>query len=298
MQNQGKGKEQVESGGKAEELRRLGFALRARLYFHQHCGIQAYPAIAAVPSASSMTEKGQDQTGNQQDFPEKRRNIKAPVQAYSPQPRVVRNLDEVHAAVRACQRCPTAASSCERAFGLGRKSARLMVVGDYAWQTGSQDGHGLANYEEGQDRPLTLCFGEAEDQLLWKMLQSIQLRPQDVYVTNALKCLPEPGQKPDDSSLRQCQQHLLHEISAVRPRLICAMGESAASMLIGGREPVARLRGRIHSLQAGGEAMAQYKVMVTYHPRFLLKVEDMKRAAWEDLLRMQELLGKRGSRNR
>ena len=265
-----------------EELRRLAAALRARLSFHQQCGISAYPFIAEPQLLSQTVQPKERATAVRKTAPSPNAGqgkTKAPA---------ARTLVKVRKAVVACNRCPLAEHSPGPVAGVGPAQAAFMVVGDYAVSNGRQAAQGSA------DAQTALCFGTHEDELFWKMMQAIQLGPQDVYVTNALKCQPVQGQEPDAAWLRQCQMHLVDEINSVRPHLICAMGEVAAAALLGGRQPVARLRGRIHSLQAGGEAMTHYKVMVTYHPRFLLQVTDMKGAAWQDLQQMRDLFKQHG----
>lgn len=270
MQDVNKRAAQAASERQPEELRRLAAALRARLSFHQQCGIKAYPFIAVPDVPQTRQAKGRASADRGQ---EPQGDTKLPARS---------TLAQVRSAVAACSRCDLAAHSPQRFAGTGPARAAFMVVGDYAL------------LRESQAASTPLCFGVEEDLLFWKMMQAIQLGPQDVYVTNALKCQPAPGAIPDAAWLRQCQLHLVDEINSVRPYLICAMGEVAAAALLGGKQPVARLRGRVHSLRTGGEAMSHYKVMVTYHPRFLLQVEDMKRAAWQDLQQMQEMLRQSG----
>lgn len=265
-----------------EELRRLAAALRARLCFHRQCGIASYPFIAAP---QFLSQSAQPQNASAASHATGRN-----VEATQPQgqTQAADSLAQVNLALQTCNRCPLGRHASARLSGIGPAQADFMVVGDYALQGGPQLAEALVAAQT------ALCFGADEDVLLWKMMQAIQLGPQEVYVTNALKCQPTPGEEPDMAWLRQCGLYLVDEIQSVRPRLICAMGEVAATVLLGGSEPVARLRGRIHNLQAGGEGMAHYPVMVTYHPRFLLRVADMKRAAWEDLQHMQKLLRQRG----
>lgn len=275
-----------------EELRRLAAALRARLSFHQQCGITSYPYIAGpqlVRQAIQAKEVPAPGSAAGRNRETKQAQTKASTQASTQtqaQIPATGSLVQVNKALQACNRCPLgAAHASGRVLGRGPAHAAFMVVGDYAALQGPQS------------EPDQLSFGVEEDLLFWKMMQAIQLGPKDVYVTNALKCRSATGETPEAAWLRQCRLHLVDEIKSVRPRLICAMGEVAAAVLLGGSEPVARLRGRVHSLQAGGESMTNYSVMVTYHPRFLLQVIDMKAAAWQDLQRMQKLL-RQGGRKR
>ena len=79
-----------------------------------------------------------------------------------------------------------------------------------------------------------ILFGPDEDIMLWKMMEAIALRPEEVYVTNILKCCPGVGQVADQECRESCFSYLVREIVAVRPQLICAMGDLAVRMLVGG----------------------------------------------------------------
>lgn len=285
---------QIRPHGRAEELRQLASAIRARLLFHRHCGVSVYPFIA-----TSVASLEKDVAGQKTAIETDRVMPAAAVKAEQSRPqkkKVSRSLESVHTAVRSCSLCALSAESTGRVLGLGRIGAPCMVVGDYALKLGVDPvlQHLSAGSETMHQDREALSFGVEEDLLFWKMMQSIQLQPRDVYVTNVLKCFLTQEHEPDEGCLRQCRQHLVREINTVRPQLICAMGDVAASALIGGREPVARLRSRSHTVQMEGIVTPHYPVVVTYHPRFLLRVEDMKRAAWEDLQRMRGMLKRRG----
>lgn len=269
-------------GGEPEEMRRLALALRARLLFHLQCGIRSYPRIALSERrvAAVEAEAGGVDSSARARKPEAARGARV-------------SLEAVHAAVRACEGCSLAEYSFGRVVGVGKARARLLVVGDYALRQDGQTPPSPADATETASLPGP-CFGMEEDALFWKMMRAIQLRPGDVYVTNALKCFMAPGQGAEPAFLDACREHLLREIAAVQPQLICAMGEHAAQVLLGRKEAVARLRGSVHPLQIGGGTMARHAVMVTYHPRFLLRVEEMKKAAWQDLQHMREVLRRRG----
>ncbi len=271
-----------------EHLRHLAVAIRARLLFHQQCGIRSYPRIAPFSLKKMMTGGATPgRSGAQPRRPGGPGEVGKEALA----------LESVHAAVRACCGCALAETSAGRLVGVGDASARLLVVGDFALQGAmrtAESGAAQADFSEAAGSLPAPCFGSEEDALFWKMMQAIQLRPRDVYVTNALKCPMAPGQELESVWLGACRRHLACEIDAVRPHLICAMGEHAAAVLLGRGEPVARLRGSVHQLQIGEGAMACPAVVVTYHPRFLLRVEEMKKAAWQDLQRMRDLLRRRG----
>lgn len=116
--------------------------------------------------------------------------------------------------------------------------------------------------------------------MLWRMMKAIEVQPDRVYVTNTLKCPPE-GDRADSGAIQQCLSHLQREIAAVGAPIVLAMGESAALALLGGTQPLVRVRGRLHTKIFIGRRVL---VLPTFHPHFLLRHPEMKQPAWQDLL--------------
>lgn len=187
-------------------------------------------------------------------------------------------LESLPPEIRQCTLCRLAAVSPCRVPGRGRAGSRLLVVGDWSVQ--------------GQECNPALLFGEEEDAMLWKMMEAIALSPAEVYVTNILKC--SPGKVDVDQVCRQsCFSYLIREIAAVRPQLICAMGELAAAMLVASSEPLYRLRGRFSMYRY--QDSEQIPVMPTFHPRYLLHNPEMKMATWKDLQAIRRRLERSGN---
>jgi len=181
-----------------------------------------------------------------------------------------------------CTLCRLAPGRQGTVPGQGPAGSQLMVVGD--WSSQEQ----VCNPE--------ILFGPDEDSMLWRMMEAIALRPEEVYVTNILKCCPGAGQIPDQECQESCFSYLVREIGAVRPRLICAMGDLAVRMLVDNLEPLVRLRGRfaMYSFQS----MDAIPIMPTFHPRYLLANPEMKKAAWKDLQAIRGRLDQSGSLKR
>lgn len=124
--------------------------------------------------------------------------------------------------------------------------------------------------------------------MLWKMITAMEPQVEQVYVTNSLKCCPVDAGIIDAKCEESCFSFLAREIAAVKPRIICAMGEMPVRVLMGRKEPLSRLRGRFgnYRYQSGQGVM----VMPTFHPRFLLQHQEMKKATWNDLLAIKKRL--------
>jgi DNA polymerase len=120
-------------------------------------------------------------------------------------------------------------------------------------------------------------------QLLTKMIEAINLRRDDVYIANVIKCRPPGNRNPEPDEIAQCEPFLFQQIAAINPKVIVALGSFAAKTLLRSEESISRLRGRIYDFHGA-------KLIPTFHPSFLLRSPDRKRDAWEDLKRARALL--------
>ena len=254
----------------------LAADIRTCLRFHHQLGVEYYPLTPQLQRC--LAKKGE-----QPDTAACAQKVLQPCPPSHPKKSLPANsavtaeqLVLLHRDIEDCRLCTLASARQGQVTGAGTIASRLLLIGDYSSQ------------EVGFSA--TALFGAAEDAMLWNMMRAIGLGPEDVYVTNTVKCCPRAAQQPEQESEQRCLSYLRREIELVRPRIICAMGEVAARSILGGSEPVARLRGRFHRYQYGGEESDPVQVMVTFHPRFLLEHGDMKKAVWQDLQMIQRQL--------
>jgi DNA polymerase len=126
-------------------------------------------------------------------------------------------------------------------------------------------------------------FVGAAGQLLDRILKAMDLKRDEVYIANVLKCRPPRNRDPLEEEIDMCQQYLEGQIDIIQPRVICALGSFAASTLLGLPAPLGRLRGRIHVYRG-------IDVVPTYHPAALLRHPAWKRPTWEDMKVVMKLL--------
>jgi uracil-DNA glycosylase len=178
-------------------------------------------------------------------------------------------LRAVRADIGDCTRCPLAfAGRHTIVFADGDPNARLMFVGE-----------GPGADEDAQGLPFVGRAG----QLLNNMINAMGLKREQVYIANVVKCRPPQNRTPEPEEANTCMQFLWRQIDIVRPEVIVALGATAATYLLGGRSPLAALRGRIHSVRDA-------KLIVTYHPAYLLRDPRQKAETWKDLqIAMKEL---------
>ncbi len=241
-------------GGDRQEVLRLAHDLRSLLQFHELIGINSYPKIKKnVPEPDIQAKDG-----------------KEGAESVVPSGQPLDSLSEVGTNIRSCSACSFEKKVHEKLLSTSSTPVRLMILGDYC---------------SAEDQK-TYFFGRDEDDMLLKMMAAIGLKKEEVYITNCLKCSCMGGSIPQIEHISRCLPFLTREISIVKPPVICAMGELSAKALLNLDEPLIRLRGRFHRYRYFDTHPSV--VMPTFHPRFLLAHQEMKRATWQDLQLIQK----------
>jgi DNA polymerase len=167
-----------------------------------------------------------------------------------------------------CTRCALHKGRNRIVFADGSPNARLMFVGE-----------GPGADEDAQGLPFVGRAG----QLLNNMIAAMGLKREEVYIANVVKCRPPGNRTPEPEEANTCSPFLFRQIDVVRPQVLVALGATAATYLLGQRQPLAGLRGRVHAFRGTS-------LIVTYHPAFLLRDPRQKKEAWADLqIAMREL---------
>jgi uracil-DNA glycosylase len=167
-----------------------------------------------------------------------------------------------------CTRCALHKGRNKIVFGVGNPAARLMFVGE-----------GPGADEDAQGEPFVGRAG----QLLNNMIAAMGLKREECYIANIVKCRPPGNRTPEPDEANTCSPFLFRQIDVVRPQVLVALGATAATYLLGARQPLAGLRGRVHAYRG-------LSLIVTYHPAFLLRDPRQKKEAWADLqIAMKEL---------
>ena len=169
-----------------------------------------------------------------------------------------------------CTRCPLAyAGRHTIVFGDGDPNARILFIGE--GPGADEDASGLP-------------FVGKAGQLLGNMISAMGLTREQVYIANIVKCRPPQNRAPEPVEANTCSQFLLEQIDVVQPKVVVALGATAATYLLGVKQSLSSLRGRWHSCRGA-------KLVVTYHPAFLLRDPRQKGEAWKDLQMVMAELG-------
>src|SRR3984957_16236381 len=191
-----------------------------------------------------------------------------PVGSFVAPPSRAEALRAIQSEIGDCKRCALSAGRNKIVFADGDPNARLMFVGE-----------GPGADEDSQGLPFVGRAG----QLLNNMIVATGLRRDQVYIANIVKCRPPQNRVPEPEEAMTCVPFLFRQIDVIQPEVLVALGSTAATYLLGGKSPLSALRGRIH--QARGR-----KLIVTYHPAYLLRDPRQKKEAWADLqIAMAEL---------
>jgi DNA polymerase len=165
--------------------------------------------------------------------------------------------------VDACTACGLARTRRCSVPGVGDRNAEWLFVGEAP---------GAEEDERGEP-----FVGQA-GKLLDAMLAALSLaRGRNVYIANVLKCRPPGNRTPEPSEVEACRPYLDRQIELIRPKLIVALGRSAANTMLANDATIASLRGRVHRYR-------DVPLIVTYHPAYLLRNLPDKAKAWDDLL--------------
>ncbi len=177
--------------------------------------------------------------------------------------RVDDSWDAVAGEVAGCTRCELHQCRTRTVFGVGDRAASWLVVGEAPGADEDQQGE---------------PFVGRAGQLLNSMLLGIGLSRERVYIANVLKCRPPNNRDPRPEEVAQCLPYLERQIALLKPRIMLAVGRTAAQNLLATDTPIGKLRGRVHAF-----GVQRIPLVVTYHPAYLLRSPTEKRKAWEDL---------------
>ena len=178
-------------------------------------------------------------------------------------PAGIANMDwpQLQSAVAACTSCGLSQSRQQAILGDGLVSANWMIVGDAPGEEEDQNGQ---------------SFAGLAGQLLDNMLKALSLTRGDVYLTHALKCRTPSGRNASQLEVSHCAHYLSRQVALIQPKVILAMGRTAALALLQSAEPLGKLRSQVQSFQG-------VPVVVTYPPAYLLRNQADKAKAWADL---------------
>jgi uracil-DNA glycosylase family 4 len=177
-------------------------------------------------------------------------------------------IDAVAERIRTTHCCGLCPHRTNAVPGEGNPNARLFLVGE-----------GPGATEDAQGRPFV---GQAGT-LLNGILEAIEVPRDSVYITNIVKCRPPQNRKPLPDEIAACIPYLHRQLGLIRPKVILALGSTAAEAMLGVRKSLGELRGKVHTYNG-------IPLIVTYHPAALLRNPNWKKPTWDDVRIARQLL--------
>src|SRR5580693_6413459 len=185
-----------------------------------------------------------------------------------------------------CTRCKLGKQGRKQVvFGVGDPRAELMFVGE-----------GPGADEDAQGEPFVGRAG----QLLNNMIKAMGLRREDVYIANVVKCRPPGNRTPEPDECETCSPFLMRQIAVIKPKVVVALGATAAKNLLAMNSSLGDLRGRWFDFKPSGAQSIDptwpgARLAVTYHPAYLLRDPRQKGETWKDLQMVMKYLGLKAS---
>ncbi|MBC8044118.1 MAG: uracil-DNA glycosylase [Rhizobacter sp.] len=176
-------------------------------------------------------------------------------------------LAELYEGTKDCQKCRLGATRKNYVFGNGNPKAKIVVVGEAP---------GADEDEQG------IPFIGRSGQLMDKILSSINLTREEVFACNVLKSRPPQNRNPEPDEVAACLPYLHRQIEIIKPKIILALGKTAANTLLGSDFAMSAMRGKVMKWR-------NIDMIVTYHPAALLRNPNWKRFTWEDVQLLRKL---------
>lgn len=178
-----------------------------------------------------------------------------------------RTLKEIYHQTQTCQKCELWETRNSVVFGEGSIRANIMMIGE-----------GPGQVEDELGRPFVGPAG----QLLSKILQCVDLKREEIYITNVVKCRPPKNRVPRPEECSACMNYLRGQVALIRPKIIVCLGKVAASAIISEDFKITRLRGTVYERKG-------FYIIPTFHPSALLRDESKKKYAYEDFKKIAQL---------
>ncbi|MEK8018491.1 MAG: uracil-DNA glycosylase family protein [Candidatus Parabeggiatoa sp.] len=235
--------------------------------FDESQGPQSVSAIPSLPETTQMPKRVEAPPE-----PPQAATVNTLSTASPPEDRPVLDLDwdTLRNKIATCTACSLHQSRTQTVLGIGNRQADLMFIGE---APGAD--------EDAQGEPFVGRAG----QLLTEMLYAIDLKREEVYIANVIKCRPPGNRDPEPNELACCDVFLQRQIALIEPKLIVAVGRIAAHHLLATQTAIGKLRGQRFEYGA-----CKIPLIATYHPAYLLRRPTEKRQAWQDLQFIRQTL--------
>ena len=176
------------------------------------------------------------------------------------------NLEELESNINNCKKCKLCTTRKNIVFGVGNPNADIMFIGE---------GPGADEDEQG------MPFVGKAGQLMDKCFNALDIKREEVYIANIVKCRPPQNRNPEPDECLACIDYLRNQVMIVKPKIIVLLGSIALKNILGEEYGITKSRGKW--IEKKG-----IWYMPTFHPAALLRDETKKIDFWKDIKLVQE----------
>ena len=180
---------------------------------------------------------------------------------------ITSSISELADKYKSCQSCPLSKTRTNLVFGNGSINSKVIFIGE-----------GPGADEDAQGKPFVGRAGR----LLTKMINTIGIERDDVYITNIVKCRPPGNRNPTPAEISCCLPIIKQQLKILNPKLIVTLGNIPSKSLIPDLPGITKVRGSIMKYQ-------NWNVLPTFHPSYLLRNRSAMPLAWEDFKKIPDL---------
>ena len=174
-------------------------------------------------------------------------------------------LKKLEISIKNIKNCELKNSATDLVFADGHPDSKIMIIAEAPGAEEDQEG---------------LPFLGRAGQLLDKMLSSINLGRNNVYITNVINYRPPQNRKPTSEEINKYLPYLKTHIEIINPKILVLLGSTALNALFGNDEVISKARGKWISKTIGN---CTTSVIFSFHPAFLMRQPEKKKMAWTDL---------------
>lgn len=195
------------------------------------------------------------------------------------EPRKFKSYEDLVTKCQLCHLCSLSEMRLSVVVGEGKVPADLMIVGEAPGEE-----------EDKQGRP----FVGRSGQLLTKILESVNINRQDIYITNTVKCRPPKNRDPSKEEIISCQAYLHHQLYFIKPKILLTLGTPAFRTILDLKSPISQCRGNWYTVNVAYMDMPLY-IMPLFHPSYLLRNSSSEKGkpkwlTWQDIQEVKKAL--------
>lgn len=186
-------------------------------------------------------------------------------------------LEELGRELTACKRCELAKTRQNAVLGKGNADALIMLIGEAPG--------------ENEDKLAEPFIGRSGN-LLTNILERAELKREDIYITNIVRCRPPDNRDPSDKEIAACKEYILRQIDIIKPEIIVTIGRIALRTLLNNdsfkKIKISDIRGNTYNFKHNGK---EYKLMPTLHPAYILRNRSLIESYIGDFLKAKSQCG-------